>query len=288
MDRPAAERLGVNDPRWPDLGNGERAGLHMTSPRVEHLAEGVTLYLGDCREIVPTLGKVDLVATDPPYLLTSGGETKSHLSLGGWLGSYGNSGEVVKCDIGWPEIMRVAFDALGADGDAYFMANDKNVNLAWNAAEVAGFSVHNLLVWDKGTAVMNRWYMKNLEFVLYCWKGRAKMIRDPSSKQLAAVPNARDEGHPTVKPVELMAHYIRNSSDFGQTVLDPFMGVGSTGSAAVRLGRKFIGIEIEPKYFDLACRRISDALARPTLFAAIEREQPVSGSLFVGIEGQNA
>jgi site-specific DNA-methyltransferase (adenine-specific) len=163
------------------------------------------------------------------------------------------------------------------------MANDKNVNLAWNAALEAGFNVHNLLVWDKTTAVMNRWYMKNLEFVLYCWKGRAKMIRDPSSKQLATVPNTRDAGHPTVKPVELMAHYIRNSSDFGQTVFDPFMGIGSTGSAAVSLGRKFIGIEIVPSYFDMACKRILDALARPSLFAAIDREQS-TGSLFAGLE----
>lgn len=248
--------------------------------RIEHLAEGVTLYMGDAREIVPTLPKVDLVATDPPYRLTSGGDTQERRdTFSGWLGSYGNSGEVVKCDVTWPEIMSLSFDALGADGDAYFMANDKNVNLAWNAALAAGFSVHNLLVWDKGTAVMNRWYMKNLEFTLYCWKGRAKMIRDPSSKQLAAVPNARDDGHPTVKPTELLSLYIRNSSDFGQTVLDPFMGVGSAGSAAVSLGRKFIGIEIEQKYFDTACRRIADALARPTLFAAIEK-QAAHPSLF--------
>ncbi len=258
------------------------------SQRIEHLAEGVALYLGDCRDIVPTLPKVDLVATDPPYLLTSGGDTQDRRdTFSGWLGSYGNSGEVVECKITWSEIMRVGFEALGEDGDAYFMANDKNVNLAWNAALDAGFSVHNLLVWDKTTAVMNRWYMKNLEFVLYCWKGRAKMIRDPSSKQLATVPNARDDGHPTVKPVELLAHYIRNSSDFGQTVLDPFMGVGSTGSAAVGLSRKFIGIEIDPLYFDRACRRISDALKRPTLFAEIEREAS-TGSLFAGIEGQAA
>lgn len=261
----------------------------MAETRVEHLAEGVSVYLGDCREIVPTLPKVDLVATDPPYLLTSGGTPPDRANtFRGWLGTYGNSGEVVQCDITWPEIMRVAFDAMAPDADAYFMANDKNVNLAWNAAIEAGFSVHNLLVWDKGTAVMNRWYMKSVEFVLYVWKGRAKMIRDPSSKQIVAVPNARDEGHPTVKPVELMAHFIRNSSDFGQTVLDPFMGIASTGSAAVSLGRKFIGIEIEPKYFDIACRRVSDALARPTLFAAIEREQAVCGSLFAGIEGQAA
>lgn len=264
--------------------------MSIGSTRVEHLADGVSLYMGDCRDIVPTLPKVDLVATDPPYLLTSGGDPVTARGLGGWLGGYGNSGEVVACDITWDEIMSLSYGALGTDGDAYFMANDKNVNLAWNAALAAGFSVHNLLVWDKMTVVMNRWYMKNLEFVLYCWKGRAKMIRDPSSKQLAAIPNVRDDGHPTVKPVGLFAHYIRNSSDAGQTVLDPFMGIGSSGSAAVSLGRKFVGIEIEQRYFDEACRRISDALLkRPTLFDAIEREGKAEArSLFAPIDTEAA
>jgi DNA modification methylase len=226
--------------------------------KVEHIAEGVTLYLGDCREILPGLPKADLVVTDPPYLLTTGGDTESHKALGGWIGGNKNDGRPVVCNITWDEVMTAVFGALGDHADAYVMANDKNVILAWNAAIMAGFDFHNLLVWDKRTAVMNRWYMKNCEFVLYLWKGNAKTIRDPSSKQLCTVPNATDSSHPTVKPVELMAHYIRNSSDRGGLVLDPFMGVGSTGVAAMREGRQFIGIEIEPKYFDIACRRVTE------------------------------
>jgi site-specific DNA-methyltransferase (adenine-specific) len=162
--------------------------------------------------------------------------------------------------------MRANYGALAGDADAYVMANDKNVVLAGNAALEAGFGFHNLLVWDKRTAVMNRWYMKNCEFTLYLWKGQARTIRDPSSKQLCTAPNLQDSAHPTTKPVELMAHYIENSSDVGQAILDPFMGSGATGAAAVKLGRKFIGIEIEPKYFDIACRRIEEAWKQPRLF----------------------
>jgi site-specific DNA-methyltransferase (adenine-specific) len=226
------------------------------------------LILGDCREILPAIDPVDAVITDPPYLLTTGGDTDSHKALGGWIGANKNDGRPVHCDVTWDEIMRLLYGALKADGDAYVMANDKNVTPATNAALDAGFGFHNLLVWDKRTAVMNRWYMKNCEFAVYLWKGSAKTIRDPSSKQLCSVPNLND-CHPTSKPVELMAHYIGNSSDFGDTVLDPFMGVGTTGVAAGDLGRKFIGIEIEPKYFDIACKRIDEAYKQGDMF--IER-----------------
>jgi site-specific DNA-methyltransferase (adenine-specific) len=85
--------------------------------------------------------------------------------------------------------------------------------------------------------------------------------------------NAERSGlHPTEKPVSLMRELISLFSNFGETILDPFMGSGTTGVAAVKLGRKFIGIEIEPKYFDIACRRISDALKQPDMFQ--ERPAP--------------
>ena len=77
----------------------------------------------------------------------------------------------------------------------------------------------------------------------------------------------RDESiHPTEKPVELMRYWIGNSTHQGQIVLDPFMGSGTTGVAAIQMGRKFIGIEREPKYFDIACKRIEDAQRQGDLF----------------------
>ncbi len=87
----------------------------------------------------------------------------------------------------------------------------------------------------------------------------------------------RDKEHPTQKPVEVMKWCLGFVAD-AKTILDPFMGSGTTGVAAVKLGRKFIGIEIEPKYFDIACRRISEALKQPDMF--IERPAPAKQEAF--------
>jgi DNA modification methylase len=234
--------------------------------RIETIAEGVTLYLGDCREILPELGCfATAVVTDPPYRLTSGGKTPGGMQ-GGWMTDYSNDGSPVICDVSWLEIMKLIYDASAKNSDAYVMANDKNVHEALNAANEAGFRFHNLLVWDKVTAVANRWYMKNCEFVLYLYKGAAVRINDAGSKQLYRVPQVDDSTHPTEKPVGLMAHYISNSTKQGQTVLDPFMGVGSTGVASVRQRRKFVGIEIDRTWFDIACRRVAAALKQPDMF----------------------
>lgn len=237
--------------------------------RVEVIGD-CTLFLGDCLEILPTLGKVDAVVTDPPYLLTSGGKSPGGMQ-GGWMTDYDNGGSPVHCDITWHQIMSSVFSALSDHADAYVMANDKNVHEAMNAAKDSGFRFHNLLVWDKGTATANRWYMKNCEFVLYLYKGAAERINDAGSKQLYRVPQIDESIHPTEKPVELMGHYVGNSTHRGETVLDPFLGSGTTGVACAKLGRKFIGIEIEPKYYEIALNRISDAYKQGDMF--VERHK---------------
>jgi site-specific DNA-methyltransferase (adenine-specific) len=223
------------------------------------------LYLGDCRDILPTVQKADAVVTDPPYKLTSGGNTPGGMK-GGWLDNYNNNGCIVECDISWREIMQLLHDACAEDADLYVMANDKNVCEAGVAAKEAKLGFHNLLVWDKVGATANRWYMKNCEFVLYLWKGRAKKIADAGSKQLIRCPQVDESPHPTEKPVSLMAHYIGNSSLRNQIILDPFMGSGTTGVAAVQMGRKFIGAELDAKYFDIACKRIEIAQKQGDLF----------------------
>lgn len=237
-----------------------------------------TLYEGDCLEIMPTLGKVDAVVTDPPYKLTSGGKTPSGMQ-GGWMDGYDNKGSPVACDVSWKEIMGGVFSSLVNNADAYVMANDKNVGEAMSAATSAGFRFHNLLVWDKRAAVANRWYMKNCEFILYLFKGAAKRINDAGSKQLYSIPQRDVSDHPTEKPPELMGHYIGNSTQRGEIVLDPFMGSGTTGVACAKLGRKFIGIELEPKYFDIACERIQKAYDQPDLFV-----EPTKKAVQAGID----
>lgn len=233
------------------------------------------LYLGNSLEILPTLNPVDLIVTDPPYLLTSGGGNPSpeHRKMSGCFNSdkYDNGGGLVICDIDWPDFMKPLFDALKPDSHCYVMCNNRHVKNMLSAAEDAGFGFHNLLVWDKMSCTPNRWYMKNIEFTGFFYKGKAKFINDCGYQQLMACPQENYGDHPTTKPTALMQHYIENSSQPGDIVLDPFMGAGSTGVAAVRSGRKFIGIEISEKYFDQACKRIEESSKKSDLFSPMNK-----------------
>jgi site-specific DNA-methyltransferase (adenine-specific) len=233
-----------------------------------------TLYQGDCLEVMPTLDPVDAVVTDPPYEVTPTSKThyeKPGMIKGGWMGeeypvNHGKMFEVP--DFGkW---MLAAFNTAAKNADAYIMSNDKNLATMQQAAEKTGWKFHNLLVWQKPNGIPNRWYFKDCEFTLFLWKGRAKTIRVPSSTQTFRISHPQGRKHPSEKPVGLFCHYIENSTEKKQTILDPFMGSGTTGVACAKLGRKFIGIEIEPKYFDIACERIEKAYDQPDLFV----EQP--------------
>lgn len=218
----------------------------MAAPRLLH---------GDGLDLMAELdGQADLLVTDPPYRLTSGGNTGSNWHGKSW--NYDNSGELVRCELDWGDWMGAAFAALKPDADAYIMSNDRNLFDAKAAAEAAGFKFHRLLTWDKGTATPNRWYMPNCEFTLYLYKGKARTINDAGSMAGVRVPHKDVSKHPTEKPVRLMQHYIANSSRQGDLVLDPFMGSGTTGVAAIRAARRFAGAELEARWFTVAEERI--------------------------------
>jgi len=219
-----------------------------------------TLYLGNALEIMPTLEPVDLICTDAPYRVTKGGfRTENRPGCGGWYNDYNNNGDIVTCDLEWSDWLPLAYVALKDDRQAYFMTNGRSLADAQSSAESAGFNLHTILVWDKKTALPNRWYQNITEFTLFMKKGRAFTINDPGSKNIFSIFQCDESKHPTEKPVELMSLYVRNSTKSGEVVLDPFMGSGTTGVAAARLGRKFVGIELESKWFDVACERIYKA-----------------------------
>jgi site-specific DNA-methyltransferase (adenine-specific)/modification methylase len=231
--------------------------------QIETLADGVTLYLGDCREILPTLGKVDAVVTDPPYGIKfrwKGADRRGRASGLSW-GSGRRSAEPQWSDI------------IGDDRafDPSFWIQFPQVIL-WGANNFSAMPpARGWLIWDKrcGTTADNHGDAElawtNLDQVVrvhrQLWRG---IVREGEEN----VANG-DKVHPTQKPVELMKFCVRMTTG---TVLDPFMGSGTTGVAAVKLGRRFIGIEIEPKYFDIACRRIQAALDAPDMF--VERPAP--------------
>ena len=220
-----------------------------------------TLIHGDSIDILPTLSEcADMVLTDPPYELTSGGgiPKNGQNRMSGCFNTkeYINDGKIVTCDIDWCDFMPLLYNCLRGDSHAYVMCNNRHVQAMLMEAERAEFHFHNLLVWDKGTATPNRWYMKNLEFTGFFKKGKAKFINDCGSKQLVKVKQENYGTHPTTKPVALMEHYILNSSNVGDTIIDPFMGVGATAIACINTGRKFIGIELDKDYYVQAVHRV--------------------------------
>lgn len=220
---------------------------------------GVTLYNGCALSLLPRLrGAAHLIVTDPPYRLTSGGRNAQVMSGIFASDRYDNSGELMRT-LGWAEFARPMLEACRPDADAYVMANDKQVFAAHAAMTGAGWRCHNLLVWNKGAPTRNRWYMKENEYTLYLWKGRARTIRNPGSKQTFAAPrpDRSEKIHDTQKPVALLDHYIRNSSEPGELVLDPFAGSAATLVAALRAGRRAIGIELDPGHYTRAVERLT-------------------------------
>ena len=237
--------------------------------RKETLAEGVELYCGDCREVLPTLSRVRAVVTDAPYRVTSGGFGDLQGGFSGWIkDSYDNKGAIVDCDIEWHDWLPLIPATLTDDAQVYLFSNDRNLQAARKAAEDAGLTCHRLLVWDTRAALPNRWYQQTCEFVLFMRHGKAYPIADASSKSLVSLFQRDESDHPTEKPVELCRLYVENSTKPGDLVLDPFLGSGTTGVAAVQAGRAFAGIELTEKWFDVACRRIESALKAPLLFNA--------------------
>lgn len=214
------------------------------SGRVEHIGDA-TLYLGDCLEILPTLGKVDAVICDPPYGIDygrAGGFSASH----GW----GQWRENVAWDQKRPA--REVFDAI--------MSCSRN-QIIWGGNYFTDFLPPTMqwLVWDKGQRDFS---LADCEFA---WSSQHKAARIFDYARGKALQDGKE--HPTQKPVALMEWclgFVPNA----KTILDPFMGSGTTGVACAKLGRKFIGIELEPKYFDIACRRIEAAYKQPDFFVA--------------------
>lgn len=237
--------------------------------RVEHIGPH-TLYLGDCREILPTLGKVDAVVTDPPYGIDFdfGAVRKGRKSGLAWGAS---GGDIQR---GWSRI-------VGDDEalDPAPLLQFKQVIL-WGGNNYAGLPPARCwLVWDKrrdstpdhhGDAEL-AW--TNLDSVVRVHRQMWRGIVREGEENVALTAKC----HPTQKPVDLMRFCVERTTG---TVLDPYMGSGTTGIACHRLGRKFIGIEIDPVHFATACRRIEAAMRQPDLFIP-QATKPVQEELSI-------
>lgn len=228
--------------------------------------EDITLMHGDCLELLKGIpdGSIDLILTDPPYKIVSGGCTTKKNATSGILSRKNNDVRkgtlFAENSIAFSDWLPEVFRILKNNSHCYIMINGRNLSNLQAECEKAGFKYQNLLVWNKGNVTPNKWYMNQCEFILMLRKGKAKPIRNMGTSTLLNIQNIIGRKvHPTEKPLELLELLINNSTDPGETVLDLFMGSGSTGVACVNTGRRFIGIELDKQYFDIAANRISEA-----------------------------
>lgn len=248
-----------------------------------------TLYNEDCRFILPTLMPVDIIFTDPPYgHNNNNGDLIQRREIAlGLAPSAGSDPRPIAND-GAEEASALAdflFETAprllkpgccccccccGGGPDPMFAR--------WALEMDRHLDFKQMIVWDKGPIGMGWHYRRSYETVLVGQKRGAackwydetdrieNIIRPGAYGIRKIIPQAND--HPTPKPPALAQHFIRLHTQTGETVLDPFMGGGSTAVAAIREGRKFIGVEIDRQWFDLACRRIEEAYRQPDIFIA--------------------
>lgn len=201
-----------------------------------------TLYLGDCMDILPTLPKVDAVITDPPYGI---GITKSNrLAISRGMGGMAWDDETPP-----PELI-----------NGVVAQSTKSILWGGNYFDLPPAKC--VLVWDKQNDG------RDFADIEMAWTNL-----DAVARIFRMRPMNMDGGkvHPTQKPIALMKWCIEQTGR-PQVILDPFMGSGTTGVAAVQMGRKFIGVEREPKYFDIACKRIEDAQRMQDMFGHDPRD----------------
>lgn len=210
------------------------------------------LILGDCRDVLPTLGKVDAVVTDPPYGIADiwkGG------SGHGWGNARAMAGTRNQWDDQAPqdlvdEVLRVGARVVVIWGGNYFSLPPSRCWLVWKKETNPALTLADAeLAWT------------NLD-------ANVRVFEHPRNKATGKYANV----HPAQKPVQLL-QWTLGFCD-AQTIADPFMGSGTTGVACAKLGRAFVGVEREETYFDIACRRIEEAYRQPDMFVAPSAPKP--------------
>ena len=229
--------------------------------RVERIGDAV-LVLGDCRSIAPTLPRPDAIVSDPPYGIGFAAQPTRYQRANGMI--------AVDWDDAAPEPAWLAAlvgmaSRVALWGGNHFALPPSRGWLAWlkqgNAPSMADFE----LAWT--SVDMNaRWFEKTV-------------------KSASLEKNLRTDAHPTQKPIGLMEWTLEQiGAERGSICLDPYMGSGTTGVACLRRGVRFIGIEIEERYFDVACKRIAEAARQPSLFDAAPQPKPQQMELGYPVE----
>lgn len=235
-------------------GEGDRIAVeYVPQPWVRREVIGdAVLYLGDARSLIPTLGQVDAVVTDPPYgigvdrSMSAAGGTK-HGSAMAAKRHYGATGwDDQPIDAGLLRLVMLSGRWIVIFGGNYYPLPATRCWLVWDK-EINGEFADCELAWTN--------LLKPVKRIRWMWNG---MLRKGGEER---------SDHPTQKPLGVMSWCLQQLPEGTKTVIDPFMGSGTTGVACIKAGMKFIGIEREPAYFDIACKRIEEAWKQPRLFA---------------------
>jgi site-specific DNA-methyltransferase (adenine-specific) len=253
--------------------------------RKEQISDLATIYLGDCRDILPELksGSIDFIFTDPPYGHNNNGGgdliSKRERALGKGI-IPGKSRPIVNDGVEADDLIKWLFSEanrlLVAGGVCCCCGGGGGPDpqfARWSLWLDSAIGFKQMVVWDKGPMGMGWHYRRSYETVLVGEKSgapcrwfdktnRIENIIRPGSGIGKIIPSEQE--HPTLKPVSLSSHFINLHTDVEHTVLDPCMGSGTTGVSAVSLGRQFIGIEYDLVHFDTASRRIANT--SPNLF----------------------
>ncbi len=227
----------------------------------------VTLYHGDCLDVLRGLeaGSVDAVVTDPPYMLGAASARKSADKVIGWA-------DINNASYWYSAWMAEAWRALADDGGMWVFGNWRLLPvLQCAASKIPGMSIISVLVWDKEWPSVGsmRGLRQQYEIVVMLGKpGFGIEARNVPDIWREKWTSHKPTGHPQEKPVALITRILKESGVHpGKTVLDPFMGSGTTGVACVLSGCRFIGIELDEAYFGIAQKRIAEAQAVEPLFA---------------------
>jgi site-specific DNA-methyltransferase (adenine-specific) len=246
-----------------------------------------TLYCADCIEVLPTLGRVDHVICDPPY------EDELHEAIGRIRR---NDGQQMIQSLGFGGVnasrAKIAAASVAAcSGWVILFTLAEGVRQWRDDLQAANAKYDTTCFWvkpDSAPRFNGQGPARGAECFVTAWAGTGYRSWNAGGKRGVYThltnPPSRHGGHPTEKPVSLMRELLGDFTNPGQTICDPFMGSGTTGVAALQLGRKFIGVELDPGYFDIACKRIEQAWKQPRLFEEPKRKPEPAPNLFDGAQ----
>lgn len=234
-----------------------------------------TLYLGDCLDVLEQLERADAVITDPPYC--SGARTSAGVSGRGgmsrgqrWASAPIANDRMTVTGFTWliRHVAQASYRLLPDGGSFLSFIDWRQYPTLYAVIESVNFRAQQMVVWDKSDMALGNGFRNQHELVLHAAKGVPTIHHRGTANVLRCKRISSSDDHPTEKPVGIMSQLIGVVTGPGEMILDPFMGSGTTGVAALTSGRHFIGIEVDPTFFDIACRRIEDAQRQGSLFAA--------------------